>query len=150
MAEIQELAIAETEESQESSTEAKETNEEELEEEDDDPATENPAVMRCSRAWSVAYEKATDEGGDEDDAEKDANSAYLRSMPPLAGFENVRDFIACIGYAQVTDIIHSYEAESLLATAKVALAAVRREGRLQACAKGPGRPPKSLPPEENK
>ncbi len=152
MAETQELATGETTEPEElTPEETEEPPKPSPEEEEDDRATENPAVLRCARAWCQAFDKATDEGEDEDDAEKDANSAYLRSMPPLAGFENVRDFIACISYAQVTDVILNYQAESLLATAKVALAAVRQEGRL--LSGGPkllGRPPKSLPAEENK
>jgi hypothetical protein len=144
--EPEELTPEETEDSQESSTEEEGSEEEESEEEDDDRAAEHPAVLRCARAWGVAFDKATDEGEDEDDAEKEAKSAYLRSMPPLAGFENVRDYIACISYAQLTEVIFNFEAESLLATAKVALAAVRQEGRHQPSEpKRLGRPPKAKP-----
>jgi hypothetical protein len=50
----------------------------------------------------------------------------------------------------VAELIQNYEAVNLLASAKVALAAVRQEGRLHPSAKRPGRPPKSIPGEENK
>ncbi len=154
MAETQELAIGETTEPQELTPEQTEEPQgpstEEIDEDPGDTASVNPAVHLCIRAWNRALHKARAEGEDEDAAEKEAKSAYLRKMPPLAGFENVRDFIACVSYAQVADLILNYEAVDLIATAKVALAAVRHEGRLQACAKGPGRPPKSIPGEENK
>jgi hypothetical protein len=149
MAETQELATGETTEPEELTPEETEEPQEsstEKEEEDDDRAAEHPAVLRCARAWGVAFDKATDEGADEDDADEEAKSAYLRSMPPLAGFENVRDYIACVSFAQVAEVIVSFQAESLLATAKVALAAVRQEGRLLSSEpKRLGRPPKSIP-----
>ena len=159
--EPEELTPEETEESQESSTEEEESEEEESEEEEseeeeteeepNDRASEHPAVLRCINAWNHALDKATAEGEDDGDARLQARSAYLRSMPPLAGFENVRDYIACVSFAQVSEVIFSFQAESLLATAKVALAAARQEGRHQLSEpKRLGRPPKSIPAEENK
>jgi hypothetical protein len=154
--EPEELTPEETEESQESSTEDEETEEEESEEEEteeepNDRASEHPAVLRCIHAWNHAHDKATAEGEDSHDAWLQGRTAYLRSMPPLAGFENVRDYIACVSFAQVAEVIFSFQAESLLATAKVALAAVRQEGRHQPSEpKRLGRPPKSIPAEENK
>ena len=159
--EPEELTPEETEDSQESSTEEEESEEEESEEEEseeeeteeepNDRASEHPAVLRCINAWNHALDKATAEGEDDGDARLQARSAYLRSMPPLAGFENVRDYIACVSFAQVSEVIFSFQAESLLATAKVALAAARQEGRHQLSEpKRLGRPPKSIPAEENK
>jgi hypothetical protein len=154
MAESQELATGETTESHElTPEEIEEFKELTREESDDDPAdrpSENPSVRRCIRAWNLAFNKAMAEDDDTDAAELEAKSAYLRTMPPLAGFENVRDFIACICYAQIAELIQNYEAVNLLASAKVALAAVRQEGRLHPSVKRPGRPPKPLPEEEIK
>jgi len=177
MAETQELATGETtepeeltpeeteeslessteeEESEEEDTEDEETEEEESEEEEtdeepNDRASEHPAVLRCIHAWNHAHDKAMAEGEDSHDAWLKGRTAYLRSMPPLAGFENVRDYIACVSFAQVAEVIFSFQAESLLATAKVALAAARQEGRHQLSEpKRLGRPPKSIPAEENK
>ena len=144
--EPEELTPEETEQSRESSTEEEGSEEEESEEEPNDRASEHPAVLRCINAWNHALGKAEAEGEDNCDARLRARSAYLRSMPPLAGFENVRDYIACVSFAQVAEVIGSFQAESLLATAKVALAAVRQEGRLLSSEpKRLGRPPKSIP-----
>jgi hypothetical protein len=151
MAESQELATGETTESNGlTPEEIEEFQGLTREESDDDLAdrpSENPSVRRCIRAWNLTRDKAMAEDDDTDAAELEAKSAYLRSMPPLAGFENVRDFIACISYAQVADLIQNYEAVNLLASAKVALAAVRQEGRLHAIAQRPGRLHKSIPEE---
>src|SRR5271166_3304402 len=132
--EPEELTPEETEQSQESSTEeegpeeedteddeseeeeSEEEEEEETEQEPNDRASEHPAVCHCINAWNRALNKAEAEGEDNCEARLRARAAYLRSMPPLAGFENVRDYIACVSFAQVAEVIVSFQAESLLAT----------------------------------
>jgi|GEM_PF-4625097 len=88
--------------------------------------TDNEAILRCMRAWNYAYKKAA-EDLDEDEshypAQKAGNKAYLRTVPPLKGYENICDFISCINFASMTDIITHSEAEHYLANARVALAA---------------------------
>jgi len=115
--------------------------------------TENAAVTRCIRAFQRAYKKELDDL-DEDEskfpAEEAGREAYLRALPPLSGFENVRDFVACIAYADLTGIIRQSDAAHFLDSAKVALTLVRYEpGRLASAPKRLGRPPKSSPAEEN-
>jgi hypothetical protein len=108
----------------------------------------NPAVYRCMRACNRAIKKRKFEiGMDEDDegsVRSAAKSKYLRSMPPLDSCENVRDFIACVTFAEVLGLILHHETEGLLSSARTALAAVRLESKsLGSQPKRLGRPPKS-------
>ena len=88
---------------------------------------ENATIIRCMKAWNYAYRKeAEDLDDDESDypAHKAANEAYLRAMPHLDGYENICDFIACVSFASMTDIVTHSEAEHYLAHARLALAAI--------------------------
>src|SRR3984957_14911018 len=91
---------------------------------------QNDAVERCNRAWQRAYNKeAADIDEDEDTypAKKAGNAAYRRAMPPLSGYQNICDFIACVTNALVLDAIAACDAKRLLAAAKIAIPAVRWE-----------------------
>jgi len=114
------------------------------EDEIDRPA-ENPSVQRCIDAWVRTYDKAKAAGEEDIAAWEAGRKAYLRNLPPLAGFENISDFIACVTYLQCDDSIDYNKAVELLASAKVALALVRHQARL-APRRGPGRPRKSPQP----
>jgi hypothetical protein len=95
-----------------------------------DRPSDNHSVARCIRAWNRAFHKKLEEledGDSEYDAREAGKDYYLRAMPPLAGLQNIRDFIACVTYAQLIDILIPREAESLLAAAKIALSAMRHE-----------------------
>jgi len=90
---------------------------------------QNAAVDRCNRAWLRAYNKEIaeiSEGRSDYPAVKAANAAYLRAMPPLAGNQNICDFIACIGHALVIQAVAPMDAERLLAAAKIAVVALGR------------------------
>jgi hypothetical protein len=120
-----------------------------LPEELPDRAAANPAVCYCILASNRAYNQALarlDKGADKEVAATEARNAYLRAIPALAGPDNIRDFIACVTYGDMLDIIAHYEAEQLLEYAKVAITAARQESKLQSGLpkRGPGRPPKSL------
>src|SRR5580704_326186 len=72
------------------------------------PNDDNDAIVNCMQAWNYAYKKeAADLDDDESDypAQKAGNEAYLRATPPLVGYENICQFIACINFAVMTDII---------------------------------------------
>jgi hypothetical protein len=105
----------------------------EIYEELSDRPSQNPAVFRCTRACNRAAKKKRAEIGTDEDAEVivaiAAKSKYLRSMPPLDSWENIRDFIACVTFAEVVGLILHYEAENFLDSAKVALAAIRLQGK---------------------
>ena len=93
---------------------------------------DNPAVARCIRAWHRAYKKEIIDSEIEEDeshypAEKAGNAAYRNCLPPLAGRENIRNFIACVAQALVLDILKQYEVTPLLYAAQVATSAAGRE-----------------------
>ncbi len=85
------------------------------------------AINRCLRAWDYAYDKeAADLGEDDDDSEarRDASEAYLRATPPLSGYENICDFIACINHASLIGIISEGRAQHFSANARIALSTI--------------------------
>ncbi len=111
--------------------------------EDEDDA-DDAAIVRCMKAWNYAYKKEAanlDEGEDDYPAEKKANQAYLRDTPPLVGLKNICEFIACINFASMTDIIRPKDATHYMANARVALAALSLVPKPQAAgAKSLGKP----------
>src|SRR5579863_8226567 len=111
----------------------------------------NKALNRCLRAWNYTYKKNLAEYSGRDRqtlAEDEANKALLRATPPLSGYKNICDFIACINYAVMTDIIIQEQAQQFLANAKVAISAVCHQPK-PVREPGPvGRPPKSAATEE--
>ena len=126
----------------------------EIYEELSDRPSQNPAVFRCTRACNRAARKKRAEIGTDEDAEVivaiAAKSKYLRSMPPHDSWENIRDFIACVTFAEVVGLILHHEAENFLNSAKVALAAVRLEGKPRdSQPKRLGRPPQSAMDDDN-
>ena len=108
------------------------------------PDDENESIVRCMKAWNYAYKKAVaDIDEDESDypAQKAGNEAYLRAIPHLNGYENICDFIACISFASMTDIVSHRETELYLGNARVALAALSLRPKPQATgAKSGGKP----------
>ncbi|MGA2571825.1 MAG: hypothetical protein ABSF23_15025 [Terracidiphilus sp.] len=119
-----------------------------------DRLTENDAVARCVRAWRLTMKKEReelDEGDSEYEAEKASNNAYLGAMPPLSGYQNICDFIACVTNGSMVGVIPQRDAEHFLAAAKIALGALRLEPKPAASAqRRPGRPRKTAAKEENK
>jgi len=115
-------------------------------------ASNNAAVNRCIRAWNRAHHIELAKSKDRRNADAQALQAYCRAMPPLAGVENIRDFIACVAYASLTGLIMHSTAEHHFQAAKIALGAVRHQPKshdpasLAGTPKRLGRPPK----EENK
>jgi hypothetical protein len=132
----------------------KKLTQQEIWEELSDRPAQNLAVWRCMRACNRAAKRKQAELGTDEDAEgnvaRAARSKYLRSMPPLDSCQNVRDFIACVTFAELVGLIQHYETENFLSSAKIALAAVRLQGKPhENQPKRLGRPPKSDPDEEN-
>ena len=126
----------------------------EIYEELSDRPSQNPAVFRCMRACNRAAKRKRAEIGTDEEAEvivaSTAKAKYLRSMPPLDSWENIRDFIACVTFAEVVGLILHHEAENFLFSAKVALAAVRNEPKSRDNQpRRLGRPPRSASAEGN-
>jgi len=92
-----------------------------------DRPAENPAVLRCIRAYNRAFKRclSKDPAATSEDAQNDGRGAYLRAMPPLAGIKNIRDFIACVTFALLTEVIGPEQAENYFGAARVALGAIR-------------------------
>jgi hypothetical protein len=109
------------------SEELKTAGTDELEGDDPRRPSENPAVARCIRAWHRAQRKESAAGGSDYKSSCAGNIAYLRAVPPLQGFKNIRDFIACVTFAAMTEVIRHKDAAHLLAAAKLALAALPQE-----------------------
>lgn len=86
---------------------------------DTNTACQNPAVARCSQAWTNAYDVALPTEG-EFSALDAASEAFRKAMPPLAGSQNIRDFIACVAYGMLNDILAGDEGTKLLYAAQVA------------------------------
>jgi hypothetical protein len=106
--------------------------------------TDNQAILRCMRAWNYAYKKVADDLDEDENrwpAQKAGNQAYIRAMPPLNGQENICDFISCINFASMTDIVSHKDAAHYMANVRVALAALSLSQKPQAIgAKSGGKP----------
>jgi hypothetical protein len=60
-----------------------------------------------------------------------AGPAYCKAMPPLAGYENIRDFLACAAHGILIEAIPQQRANQLLYAAQVALASLHFEPKPQ-------------------
>jgi len=64
-------------------------------------------------------------------AERCAGKAFRLAMPPLSGYRNICDFIACAGYGMIMGAIKNESGTKLLYSARVALATEPRESKTQ-------------------
>lgn len=99
---------------------------------DPNPKQARAAIKRCCAAWQRAYDaymqgKDCSNGMTQVCAAHDAGPAYRRAMPPLAGYENIRDFIACAAHGILINAIPQDRANQLLYAAQVALASLHYE-----------------------
>ena len=89
------------------------------------------AVKRCCAAWRRSYnaymEKSRGTHADKLFAAHQAGPAYCNAMPILAGYENIRDFIACLAHGILIGAIPQSRSGQLLYAAQVALSTVHRE-----------------------
>ena len=87
---------------------------------------ENPAVAHCKDVWQQVYQADLKSKKRREVANMNADRAYHCAMPPLSGYRNTCDFIACVGYAMLMGIIRDDRATKLLYTAQIALSCVPR------------------------
>ena len=62
------------------------------------PVSQNPAVLICCNAYHTTYEKAIAAKHGNVFSELEAEAAFRAAMPPLSGYQNICDFIACTAY----------------------------------------------------
>jgi hypothetical protein len=95
----------------------------------DKPAvyTENPSVVLCVRAWAAAYKESRASNKSDYEASKDATLAYRNTMPSLSGYENIRNFIACVSRGILLGVIDGKIGAKLLYAAQTALSAASRK-----------------------
>ena len=87
-------------------------------------ALDNPAVAHCSQIWDRVFTKfSRRKDYQEEQAVAQADHAYRMAMPPLVGYENICDFIACVGYGILADVFVEGQGTKLLYAAQVALSA---------------------------
>ncbi len=92
---------------------------------------ENPAVARCFEAWDAAYKAHAVKHNSTYACETFAAKAFRRAMPHLAGHRNICDFIACVGYGMLNDIIDEKSSTKLLYAAQVALTSLTPKPKTQ-------------------
>jgi hypothetical protein len=96
------------------------------------PSLKIPAVALCNEAWVKIHAATRARSKNLYSAERCAGIAFRLAMPPLSGYQNICDFIACAGYGMLLGAIKEKNAGKLLYAAQVALAAVPRESKTQA------------------
>jgi hypothetical protein len=95
------------------------------------PSLENPAVALCNQVWQKVHAATLKRTKCEYTAESYAGKAFRLAMPPLSGYRNICDFIACVGYGMLMEAIKDESGSKLLYAAQVALATVPRESKTQ-------------------
>jgi hypothetical protein len=90
-----------------------------------EPAHANPAVAHCIHVWRSVYKTERARGESSYSAGSRASSAYRNAMPPLDGYSNIRDFIACVAQGVLLGAIEDRQSSKLLYAAQVALSAAR-------------------------
>ena len=118
------------------------------------PSLQNPAVALCNEAWLKIHGATLERSKNVYTAERCAGIAFRLAMPPLSGYRNICDFIACAGYGMLTGSIKADIGTKLLYAAQVALATVPRESKTQTRNEPPPRsrptPPPLLPQPHKK
>ncbi|HEY1904212.1 MAG TPA: hypothetical protein VGG56_17410 [Terracidiphilus sp.] len=92
----------------------------------DSPSLRNHAVARCAAAWDKAYRATSAKSKYRYDAEAAATKAYRQAMPPLTGYDDICDFIACAAYGMLVGAIKEENSSKFLYAAQVALGALEK------------------------
>jgi len=91
------------------------------------PHTRNQAIQRCCDARDRSLEESFEQGLSSSQTKERAEKAYRDALPDLTGYENIRDFIACIAHGVLTGDIHPIEGPRHFYAAQVAISALRLE-----------------------
>jgi hypothetical protein len=93
------------------------------------PSLTNPAVALCVEVWQKIHRATWEQTSNPYTAERCAGKAYRLAMPPLTGYQNICDFIACAGYGILLGAIKPTAGTKLLYAAQVALGAIPRRSK---------------------
>ena len=91
------------------------------------PAVRSAAIQRCCNARDLSLQESRDKKRSHFDTQERANKEYQAAMPELSGYQNIRDFIACVSYGTIAGGVHPIESSQLLYSAQVAISALRLE-----------------------
>jgi hypothetical protein len=86
------------------------------------PALANLAVARCCMAWKEAVEANLAEDGHA--SVYCSRHVYRQALPPLTGYQNICDFIACVGHGLLLEAFDEKTASKLLYAAQIAMTAL--------------------------
>jgi hypothetical protein len=95
------------------------------------PSLTNPAVALCVEAWQTIHTATVQQTRNPYTAERCAGKAYRLAMPPLTGYQNICDFIACAGYGMLLGAFKADAGGKLLYAAQVALGAIPQQSKTQ-------------------
>ena len=91
------------------------------------PSVHSAAIQRCCEARDSSLQESRARKRSSCDARELGQKAFRDAMPDLCGYENIRDFIACVSYGVLTGDIHPIEGPQFLYAAQVAISALRLE-----------------------
>jgi hypothetical protein len=100
------------------------------------PARDNPRVAHCCNVFERAFLAAAGTGLSEYGMKDRASQAYRNAMPPLTGYQNCCDFVACVAHGILIEAIPEALGTKLLYAAQVALSNVRQQPKPQPSATG--------------
>jgi hypothetical protein len=98
---------------------------------DSSPALENAAVAHCCEVWELTRRQALNAGNSTVVARVAAHKAFQKSLPPLTGLENIRNFIACVAHGILIGAILGSDGARLLYAAQVAKGAAHSAAKPQ-------------------
>jgi hypothetical protein len=91
------------------------------------PSQRNAAVLRCCAARDLVLAEPRTRELEKYAASRLGAAAYMQAIPDLSGYENIRDFIACITHGLVTGDVSPIESSTFFYAAQVATGVLRRE-----------------------
>ena len=91
------------------------------------PPQRNSAVQRCCAARDRSLEDSRALNLGKCEAGGRSQQAYRNALPDLAGYENIRDFVACISHGLLTGDISPINSPTYLYAGQVAISALRLE-----------------------
>jgi hypothetical protein len=95
------------------------------------PALTNPAVAHCVEVWKTIQDLLRAEGHTHATSDYEAARAFRHALPPLIGYQNICDFIACVNYGILIGAVKDPIAGKLLYGAQVALSTIPKKERTQ-------------------